>query len=140
MNKSLTEVVKRFSESDCSWLSTARPDGRVHAAPIWHIWWNGRIYLVTKSKAVKVRNIQSNPSVVITHPDPHQSIIIDGQAVLVDGMSHTLRPLFKAKYDWDIVTDEDYKAVIEITPTKILAWGKEGAGHRKRWKEAALKL
>lgn len=138
MDKSLTEIIKRFAESDCSWLSTMRPDGRVHAAPIWHIWRNGRVYIVTKPKAVKVRNIQANPSVTITHPDPLQAIIIDGQAAIVDGMENELRPLFKAKYDWDIVTDVDYDTVIEITPTKLLAWGNEGAGFRKRWRGEAL--
>ena len=133
MDKSLREIIERFAESDCSWLSTVRPDGRVHAAPIWHVWWNGRVYIVTKPKAVKVGNIQTNPSVVITHPDPLQAIIIGGQATVVEGMDNALRPLFKAKYDWDIVTDVDYITVIEITPMKLLAWGNEGASFRKRW-------
>jgi general stress protein 26 len=130
----LNSIVRRFAESKYSWLSTVRPDGRAHASPIWHVWYHGRIYLVTMSVAVKVHNIQDNPSVVITHPDAKKAIIVEGEARLVTDMTDALRPYFKSKYDWDIVTDEDYRTVIEINPTKLLAWGEEGASHRKRWR------
>jgi general stress protein 26 len=114
-------------------MNTVRPDGRVHSAPIWHVWTNGCAYVVTTPKAVKVHNIRSNPNVVLTHPDPHSAIIIDGVAVFVEDKIDLLRPLFKVKYDWDIVTDEDYDTIIEIRPQKLLAWGEEGAGYRQRW-------
>jgi hypothetical protein len=113
----LRSLIERFAASSCSWLSTVRPDGRVHSAPIWHVWTNGRAYVVTTAKAVKVPNIRNNPNVVLTHPDPHKAIIID----------------FKAKYDWDIAEDDDYDTIIEIKPVKLLAWGEEGAGYRQRW-------
>ena len=129
----LENVLTRFATSACSWLSTVRPDGRAHAAPIWHIWCNGRAYVVTTAEAVKVHNIELNPHVVITHPDPHHAIIIEGMAAVVSGMDLLLQPHFKKKYDWDIVTDEKYSTVIEIKPTRLIAWGEEGAGTRKRW-------
>ena len=129
----LQTVVQRFAEADCSWLSTVRPDGRPHSAPIWHVWTNGCAFVVTKDSAVKVNNIRHCTRVVLTHPDPHHAIIIDGLAQIVQGKTSLLRPLFKAKYDWDIATDEEYNTVIEITPVKLLAWGEEGAGQRKRW-------
>ena len=129
----LPSIIQRFATANCSWLSTVRPDGRPHSAPVWHIWTGSRAYLVTKSTAVKVNNIRHYTGVVLTHPDPHKAIIIEGQAHIVQGKTNLLRPLFKAKYDWDIATDEDYNTIIEITPQKLLAWGEEGAGHRKRW-------
>jgi len=132
-NATLSEILRRFAESDCSWLTTVRPGCRPHSAPIWHVWTNSRAYVVTTPTAVKVTNIRQNSAVVLTHPDPHSAIIIDGQASIVHGMDDQLRPLFKEKYDWDIVTDEDYTTIIEITPQKLLAWGEEGAGHLKRW-------
>jgi hypothetical protein len=134
----LRQSVQRLAESDCSWLGTVRPDGRVHSAPIWHIWHRGRLYVVTKPSAVKVGNIRTNPNVVITHPDPHAAIILEGKARLVTGIENELRPLFKAKYDWDIVTDEAYSTVVEITPTKLLSWGDEGAAFRRRWSGAEV--
>lgn len=129
----LQSIIQRFATADCSWLSTIYPDSRPHSAPIWHIWTASRIYIVTKPTAVKVNNIRHNPAVTITHPDPHSAIIIEGQAHIVHGKTNLLRPLFQAKYNWDIATDQAYTTIIEITPQKLLAWGEEGAGHRQRW-------
>jgi len=130
----LESTIRRFAESECSWLSTADSDGKVHSAPVWHIWYEGHAYVVTVPTAVKVTNIKTNPRVVITHPDPLKVVIIEGKATIVEGMMERLQPYFKAKYDWDILTDVDYTTVVKIIPTKLIAWGKEGAGYRKRWK------
>jgi general stress protein 26 len=133
-NQSLNDILQRFADANCSWLTTVWPDCRPHSAPVWHVWTNSRVYVVTVLSAVKVANIDHNPYVVLTHPDPHSAIIIDGKAKIVSGMEDELRPLFKAKYDWDIATDDAYNTIIEITPEKVLAWGEEGAGHRQRWR------
>jgi len=129
----LASIIKRFAESECSWLSTVRPDARAHAVPIWHVWHRGRVYVMAMTTSVKVRNIASNPNVVVTHPNPLEAIILEGTARLVEGMTDVLRPHFERKYAWDIATDEEYDAVIEITPTRLLAWGEEGADERRRW-------
>jgi len=129
----LVSIIRRFAESECSWLSTVRPDARAHAVPIWHVWHRGRVYVVAATRSVKVRNIASNPNVVITHPDPMKAIIVEGTARLVEEMTDVLRPHFERKYAWDIATDEEYDAVIEIMPTRLLAWGEEEADELRRW-------
>ena len=121
--KGLTE---RFSAADCSWMSTVRPSGKAHSAPVWHVCYDDFIYVVTQETAIKVKNIAVHPHVTITHQDPIEPIIIEGTAVLVAGMTEELRPYFQQKYDWDIVTDHEYQAVIQITPTKIIAWKQDG--------------
>lgn len=118
----LAKHVKRFAESKCSWLSTVRPDGRAHCAPMWHIWHQGRIYLVAQPTSVKIKNIAQNPSVTITHPDPSDVIIIDGLAAEAPEMMTAIQPLIKAKYEWDISSDQEYKVIIEITPLKLVTW------------------
>lgn len=134
----LKQVIDRFDQSQYCWVSTVRPDGRSHATPIWHVWHQGRIYLVTKESSVKVANIRVNANVAVTHPDPSHAIIFEGQARTIEGKTELLQPFFKEKYDWDIVTDEEYKSVIEITPSKLMAWGDEGAGKRKRWQRSQI--
>lgn len=91
--------------------------------------------MVTITGAVKVANIRKNPSVVVTHPDPAQPIIIEGWATVAPTTRADIRPLFQSKYDWDIEDDPEYSAVIEITPTKLMAWGDQGDG---RWAGADL--
>ncbi len=132
----LQAILTRFAAAECSWLSTVRPDGRAHATPIWHVWQAGRAYLVTTERAVKTANIAANPSVVLTHPDPLQVIIIEGTAGLSRDFPGGLRERFQEKYSWDIGADPDYTVLIEITPTKLMAWGDEGAGRRTRWSGA----
>lgn len=134
-DENLLAVVKHFVESECCWLSTVRPAERAHSAPVWHVWHRGRAYVVTQPGSVKVQNIASHPSVVITHPDPLNPIIIEGWATLAPDRLNDLRPLFLAKYDWDIATDKAYSAIIEITPTKLMAWGSHGEG---RWSGEAV--
>ncbi|MEM7125198.1 MAG: pyridoxamine 5'-phosphate oxidase family protein [Chloroflexota bacterium] len=131
----LVKAVQRFSQSDCSWLSTIRPDGRTHLSPMWHVWHRGRIYLVTPATSVKVANLKKNPSVSIAHPDPSDVIIIEGQAVIADGMTETLKPLFQEKYQWDISTDRDYNTIVEITPLRMMAWNNSPV---QRWGRAEL--
>ncbi len=79
---------------------------------------------------MRTRNLITNPSVSLTLPDPYDVFIIEGTAALAPEMEETLRPLFYAKYDWDITEDAEYNTLLGIAPRKIMAWGEHGAG---RW-------
>ncbi|HRQ39607.1 MAG TPA: pyridoxamine 5'-phosphate oxidase family protein [Chloroflexota bacterium] len=134
----LEAVIDKFARSECSWLGTVRPSGKPHSVPVWHVWHGGRVYVVAQETAVKTRNIQANPFVTITYPDPMDVIIIEGEARLAAGLTTVLQPHFQRKYDWDIASDEAYTAVIEITPTKIIAWNND-AGQRQTWTVEEIK-
>jgi len=129
-DETLQALVKRFAHAECSWFSSTRPDNRVHSTPIWHVWHKGRAYIVASANAVKTVNISENPSVVMSLPDPMNPVIIEGWATPAQAMEAELQPLFKTKYNWDISTDTEYDTIIEITPTKLMAWGEYGEG---RW-------
>jgi hypothetical protein len=126
----LEELLNKFAVAEASWLSSVRPDGRVHAAPIWHVWHEGSAYVCTPDSAVRTRNLATNPSVSLTLPDPYDVFIIEGTAALALEMEETLQPFFYAKYDWDITGDAEYNILLAITPRKIMAWGEHGTG---RW-------
>ncbi len=131
----LAPLVNRFTDAASVWLSTVRPSGQAHSTPVWHVWRRGRIYMVTTTGAVKVANIRKNPSVVVSHPDPAQPIIIEGWATVAPSTRSEIKPLFQTKYAWDIDNDPEYTTVIEITPIKLMAWGDQGEG---RWAGAEL--
>jgi hypothetical protein len=98
--------------------------------PIWHVWHLGRAYIITDPKSVKVANIRHHPAVVVTHPDPLDPIIVEGLARLAPDRLPEISSLFQTKYDWDPSQDAQYGAVLEIIPSKLIAWGKYGEG---RW-------
>lgn len=84
--------------------------------------------MVTMNNAVKVKNIAINPGVVITHADPLDPIMIEGRATQAESMRTEVHELFLTKYAWDITQDTQTHVVLEITPTKLIAWGKVGEG------------
>ena len=72
---------------------------------------------------------------VVTHPDPLNPIIVEGVAQLAPDRLTEVSTRFQAKYDWDPSEDAQYGAVLEITPSKLMAWGKHGEG---RWSGEAV--
>lgn len=129
-DSTLTALLDQFAAAECSWFTSVRADGRPHSAPVWHVWHRGRAYVVTTAQAVKAANILVHPAVVLALPDPMNPIILEGRAELTPAARPELRPLFLAKYNWDLDTDAAYETVIAVTPTKLMAWGKHGEG---RW-------
>jgi general stress protein 26 len=127
----LNAVIAVIAAAPCCWFSSVRPDGRAHLAPIWHIWHQGQVFVVTQSSAVRARNVRHNPHVSLALPDAMNAIIVEGEARFAPEAQSELRPLFLAKYDWDIATDAPYDAIIAVKPQKIMAWGEHGEG---RWK------
>ena len=62
------------------WLSTTRPDGRPHAAPVWY-WWDGRsIYFATGKNSQKAKNLAQQNWVVFQAGDGDDTIILQGRA------------------------------------------------------------
>lgn len=127
----LGRLLDAFAAADCCWFATTRPHGRPHLAPIWHVWHNGAAYVMTKASAVRSRNVQVNPHVSLSLPDPMNVFILEGVARFAPEMEAELAPLFQAKYNWDITTDADYDTIIAVDPQRALAWGSHGEG---RWR------
>jgi hypothetical protein len=124
-------LLEKLAQADACWFGSVRPDGRAHLAPIWHVWRAGRVYVVTRAGSVRARNIQHNPAVSLALPDPMNVLILEGTARPAPESEAAIRPLFNAKYDWDISADAAYDLILEITPTKLIAWGADGDG---RWR------
>jgi len=127
----LMRLLEKFAQADCCWFGSTRPDGRAHLAPIWHVWHEGRVYVVTQENSVRAANIAQQPAVSLALPDPMNVLIIEGEARVAPAAAAMLRPLYRQKYQWDIDADTDYGLIIEVTPRKIMAWGADGDG---RWR------
>lgn len=126
----LERLIEKFAQAEACWFASTRPDGRAHLAPIWHVWHEGRIYVVTQGSSVRAANIAKQPAVSLSLPDPMNVLIVEGTARPAPEQVEALKPLFKAKYDWDYSKDNPYNLILEVAPRKILSWGADGEG---RW-------
>lgn len=127
----LSQLMQKFGAAEACWFSSVRKDGRAHLAPIWHVLHEGRIYVVTQRNSVRAANIRHHAAVSLALADTSNALIVEGMAQPKPAMREQLRPLFQEKYGWDIHTDPTYDDVIEVTPTKVIAWGDHGNG---RWR------
>ncbi len=113
---------ERFRTEANVWLGTTRADGRPHLVPIWFVWVQGHVWIATDANSVKVRNIAANPFATVALEDGNKPIVAEGTAVVhLPPFNNTaVITEFVRKYQWEIGTDSDGPAVVEITPTKWL--------------------
>jgi F420H(2)-dependent biliverdin reductase len=121
----LKKALPRLKKEHNVWFATARPDGRPHLVPIWFVWHEGSIWLCTLSNTQKIRNLSKSQHAVAALEDGDTPVIMEGMAVARSEKTDLERmaPLFKKKFDWDILTDDtgDY-VLVEFTPTRMLSW------------------
>ena len=60
------EIEAYLGEPHVANLTTVRPGGGPHVAPVWFLWEAGRVYVIAGNTAVKVRNIRANPAVALS--------------------------------------------------------------------------
>jgi PPOX class probable F420-dependent enzyme len=116
------------------WLSSVRPDGRPHLVPIWFSWDGRDILVASKPNAQKVRNLRSNPTVMLALGEAEEDFdvgLLEGRAELLDSPASVVLPAgHLAKYhgrmaEIGLGRDEflaTYSQIIRITPTRFLPW------------------
>ncbi|ABG04150.1 pyridoxamine 5'-phosphate oxidase-related, FMN-binding protein [Rubrobacter xylanophilus DSM 9941] len=69
-------------------LSTVRPDGRPHVAPVWFLLDGEAVVFTTHESTVKARNMRRNPRVSLCVDDerpPYSFVLVEGTARLSAG-------------------------------------------------------
>ena len=116
------------------WLSTVRPDGLPHLVPIWFSWDGQRLFVASKPGAVKVRNLQVCPTVMLALGEPDDDFdvgLIEAWAEVPTATTAELMPgAHLAKYAGRMaamgIDAAEYAAIysqpILITPSRYLPW------------------
>jgi len=117
------EAIKRLQDSQILWMATVRHDGRPHLVPVWFAFADGKLYCCIEPESVKGRNLVVNPRASVALEEGKHPIICEGRAAFLakpwpGGVVET----FASKYDWDISTDNQYTALVEVTPDKWMMW------------------
>ena len=131
------EMDRFLAQPRIAHLVTLRPAGTPHVAPVWFLWDRGRAFVMADANAVKVRNIESNPSVALsiaTSERPLSYVVLEGQAevtsedlpqvvermcVLYDG------PERGAEFAKKLL-GEDRMVLLEIAIDRIMSWKDDG--------------
>lgn len=123
MSQPSPEILTRLDKEKNIWLATVRPDGRPHLVPVWFVWEEQTFFICIASSSVKYGNLLQNNAVSLSLEDGSSPLICEGSA------EPAARPwpskvitAFQGKYDWQIDTDEEYDALVRITPRKWLSW------------------
>ncbi len=117
------EAITRLQEAPILWMATVRPDGRPHLVPVWFVFADGKLSACIDPRSVKGRNLLANPRVSVALEEGKHPIICEGLAeFLVKPWPVSVIQAFTAKFDWDIGTDDQYTALVQITPVKWMMW------------------
>ena len=114
---------QRLAKEHNIWLATTRADGRPHLTPIWFVYIDGALWICTGINAVKSRNLAANPRVSFALQDGNAPVTGEGTAALSVEVPAAVVAAFISKFDWDITTDDDYRALFRIDVVKWLSPG-----------------
>ena len=149
-------AVEALENSELFWLSTVRPDGRLHVTPLIAVWHAGALYFSTGPEEQKARNLRKNDQCALTTGantwNAGLDLVAEGPAARVtdDAELTTLAAAFVAKYgsvwsfqvrdgcffhDTGSVRAEHANAawVFKLAPTTVYAFGKGPFSHT-RWR------
>lgn len=105
------------------WVVTVDPRRRPHATPVWGVWFDDRFWFSAASGALKVRNIEQNPHVVVMGEDTVNVVSIEGTANSVEGRRDVAQA-WAARYESDPEKQRELAdfmvggACFEVTPVK----------------------
>ena len=114
------------------WLVTLHPEGRPHIVPVWFLWDQPAVYILSQPAAQKVKNLLANPNCALAVDDSehgHQPVAMDGIASLEPGMlGELLLQGYDDKYGEMLVAMNwtldrlvaEYSQVIRFVPTRFL--------------------
>jgi hypothetical protein len=114
---------KRLETERNIWIAAVRPDGRPHLTPVWFAWHGGNIYICIPAESVKAQNFSLNPKVSCALESGTAPVICEGSVNPVELPGPLgVAAIFKAKYNWDFITDHKYQLLLRVQPDKWLVW------------------
>ncbi|GAA1939363.1 pyridoxamine 5'-phosphate oxidase family protein [Agromyces allii] len=136
-NEVHARALARLASERIAWLGTTSRSGYPHAVPVWFLWHDGAVVILSEPGAVKVRNASRDPRALVhleSGHDEEQLTVLQGTAeVLGDAAASWLPAIgeaYLAKYEHDLpplkLTLESmaakYSTIIRVTPEKLIAW------------------
>ncbi len=133
--KAGARAAERLERELILWLTTVTPEGQPQASPVWFLWVDGEILLLSRADTPRLTNVRANPRVAANFDGDGAG----GDVVSIEGDARIAReraapadvpPAYVEKYaaklaayGWTIESMlVDYPVEIRIRPTRIRAW------------------
>jgi len=123
LNKKEAEELLRREE--LVYVATTIPDGSPHVAPVWFVYYKGKIYFETDKTTVKFTNIQKKNKIALCFSGK-EAYLIEGKVRwwTEDKAPIPFRKLLWKKYRKDMddsfITEKTY--IFEVIPEKTMSW------------------
>ena len=127
-------MLARLASDHIGWLTTVRADGSPHAVPVWFLWHDGRLLVMSEPRTAKVTNVRRGSPALLhlhTRDDGNGVVVLSGPAVISDRTAPQWLPeiseAYTAKYAEAMVAygmglvaiAEKFTVVIELEPTDL---------------------
>ena len=131
MNKKVVKLIER--ERVCR-VATTGDGATPHVVPVCHVMAGGKIYFGSGDDARKVANLRENPHIAVT-VDLYSEDWSRLAGVLMHGTAALIErgPRFKQardrlyakypQYSEDAALSPSDSVIVEVTPTRVVAWG-----------------
>ena len=145
------EARGHLEKAEVFWLTTVRPDGRPHVAPLLSVWLNGALYFSTGDSERKAKNLARNAHCILTTGCNALSegldLVIEGEATKVGDEAELRRvaDTYESKYGSHFTAPEGTffglgdairggdVLVYRVAPSTAFGFGK-GTFSQTRWR------
>lgn len=144
------EAAARLEQAGLFWVSTVRPDGRLHVTPVVGVWLDDAFYFTSGAAEQKSRNLAANPQCAVTTGcnswEAGFDIVLHGAAVVSRDVPLLRRvaEAFLAKYGeawaFEVSGDGTFSAgghgaalVYRVVPASAVGFGKGEPFSHTRW-------
>lgn len=131
------KALRKLEHDVIAWFITVNAQGEPHGVPVWFLWHEGTVIVMSEPDAAKVKHVRRG-SPVLVHLEGgrfgNDVVVLNGTAEISERSSAEWLPdigdIFDAKYvegfeDYGAGIDaivQKFSAVIIVTPTKLMAW------------------
>ena len=123
-----SRVSNLLSQARNYWISSTRPDGRPHAAPVWGVWIEETFFFGTGIRSQKERNIKKNSWLVVHLESGDEVVMLEGPVERVTDARLFARidQAYGVKYDWrpleEVEGDMPEDPFYALRPQLAYAW------------------
>ena len=128
-------AIRRLERDLILWLTTVTPRGQPQPSPVWFLWLDGEVLVLSRADTPRAANIRANPRVALSFDGDGEGgdiVVLEGEARIVHERATVadVPPAYVDKYaarlaafGWTMQSMlADYPVEIRLRPTRVRAW------------------